>query len=225
MSDLKARREARMQKIMENSASRLKKITSVTECDDTTTDHLSIHTNGLSSTNSTLPHCLTETKTFPINEVTNSTLPNNLTETSFPTNVADIPSTFDELLPVQARSNNVRELVLILLGLLTRLVYLISQQFVTFEALQQYSLNNIFVPYFLFEVSEYTFFKPFLPPFPYEGLLGMLNLGISREYIEKLLIVVKIFTRMVQDLTIYLFTFVCFDQVLDCFLIRQEIRV
>lgn len=126
----------------------------------------------------------------------------------------------------EEKSLVLRNWVIIFLALIVRYMFLISEQYaqiVETDVLIKYNMNRIFIPFFIFEVTEFVFFRPLIPHSGVLNMLFMLNMSLHTEHIHKIITGFRVIVRVVRDLMVYIFTFICFDQVLNFVLGEEEI--
>ncbi|KAF2883325.1 hypothetical protein ILUMI_22827 [Ignelater luminosus] len=242
MSDRKARREARIRKILENSESRLKKI--VTSNDISEGEHqIECKAELVNNSNSLdLERDVSEQTGFPPNvttiqnEILKNHIPFETNQTENQRRSSDLRTIYQNPVPdsdsvselefenFEEKTLILRNWVIIFLALVVRYIFLISEQYaqiVETDILINYNMNKIFIPFFIFEVTEFVFFRPFIPQSGVLNMLFMLNMSLHTEYIHKIITGFRVIVRVVRDLMVYFFTFVCFDQILN-FVLGEE---
>lgn len=98
--------------------------------------------------------------------------------------------------------------LLIIAALLVRHLLLINEGY-TYEYSKY--VETIFVPFSLFQITEFVFFRPSIPRSSIFNMFFVFNLGISSRNVEKLIMLYKIFSRVFSDIMVYFFAFVCSD--------------
>lgn len=111
--------------------------------------------------------------------------------------------------------SSVRYVLIVLLAIFIRHMILVANYMQIMDSLKYYRLNNIFLPFFTFEVIDFTFFRPFIQRFNYLNILHLFNLGLSTESVSNFIIVAQIMLQVMQDVMVYFFTFICFGGIID----------
>ncbi|KAF5270714.1 hypothetical protein FQA39_LY01452 [Lamprigera yunnana] len=205
MSELAARREARRRKILENSTSRLKRITNV---NDNLLDEVPI-----TNVNDTVPLTNEEARSHEIEpelDLNDPTL-----NVIYGNNIPSRHSQTSDISEIKSAAIVIRQVVLIFLAILTRHIYLIANYTQKIELLIQYKLNYIFLPFFTFEVLDFAFYKQFLQQSYYFNVLYLLNIGLSAETMSKIIFLVGILLYLIQDFMVYTFMFISFGKIID----------
>ncbi|CAG9856351.1 unnamed protein product [Phyllotreta striolata] len=201
MDDLAARREARRRKILENSESRLKKITSV-ECRTTTSE-----LDGKSFTEARERSLTAEHSSNIEGNDLGGLLESQSTEKHLET-IFQNPRVFSDddsisQVPPIAVKKNFQRLYIIILPLLTNLV------FILFDLLNIQkdfmNLNKIFLPLIGYKIYEFIFLSSNID-FTNSFISSIIVLS-NRRYLRRMNKIISYCVVFIQDVMIYFFVF------------------
>jgi len=222
MADVQARREARRRRILENSESRLKKITTI-DVDNVKVKEIqtpSVKTEPIKA--QVQYNRLQETNSRPEVQQRSSSDLRTLYQNPSIEDVDSMPEV--EFINFNEKNLIFRKWVVIILALITRYFYLITEQYAQIthdNILDTHHLNKIFLPFVIYQITEYIFFRPCIPQSGLLNMLFMLNLGLRAEHTQKLITIFRIIFQIAQNLMIYFFAFICFDQII-AFILQES---
>ncbi|XP_028132638.1 uncharacterized protein LOC114328086 [Diabrotica virgifera virgifera] len=211
MGDIEARREARRKKILQNSESRLQRITGVE-------NKSKIEIEGISSSpdqfqpdavaTEAIPRTIhtTENHTFfnNVDEPTNFNIQtnnfNNDVQTIFYNTRINEDTSVAQIVPPP--QTNSRHLYILLIPILWSLLIAVCD--IINVDISVFYINKIFLPLIAFEIHDF-YFSPDIPVS--STVLSSILLLSGRPYSRKLNIFIQYFMRLVQDVMIYFFVF------------------
>lgn len=235
MSDIEARREARRQRILNNSANRLKKILGETNEDPgivvllkqkkflTNTWHLVVANHGAATKRHEL--------SFHEDDIDRSsdvlrTYSYHNSHDNLERNTDDITTTFansqqnskqsaTEITDLASRYR-VRKYLVIVLAVIVRLLLIVCEMYSQYFFRTNFAdlhMNNIFIPFLAYEVVEFVYFR--LPVQKNSFVMSILYLRFKPTVVDRLIVVFDVVSKLSQDLLLYFFAFVVSSYLID----------